>query len=88
MEHQSRLFPNDFEDERKNYFDDTFGTSKKRKEKKGKTKTKNWKIKKEVSSRKQTVDKTRKKRLQIYTTITTTTTTTTRADDDDEERCS
>ena len=33
-------------------------------------------------------DKTRKKRLQIYTTITTTTTTTTRADDDDEERCS
>ena len=34
MEHQSRLFPNDFEDERKNYFDDTFGTSHKRKEKK------------------------------------------------------
>jgi len=84
MEHR-RLFPND-EDERKNYFD-TFGTSK-IKEKKGKTKTKNWKIKKEVSSRKQTVDKTRKKRLQIYTTTTITTTTTTRAAAAGEERCS
>ena len=33
-------------------------------------------------------DKTRKKRLQIYTTTITTTTTTTRAAAADEERCS